>query len=312
MRPALLATARRAWNHVRVAPRRCARSFAAVPPGLMDSAGIIADPFEQSVTEASLRHKASYFMVGLAQSTELRRAMDFKPTDFSRTEAPELLKEFYALYGAQNRSNLRSAVTSPLFAKLKSHTKEEKARIGGHKGQRRKKSRKNTTSSNVAAADAASDNRKLGFKVAKVQSCKVVQVRALKDMKKELAFGQVTCEVELWLVPADFTANPEGDEVDYQLPFEVVPDIGRWRRAVDDKGQVYFWHTGTGFTQWQMPSEYVKVPEILPPFQVSEEHFVMNAETDEHKDIIVVKQLPVFEVAVQSPQKTWKFAGFAQ
>lgn len=268
----------------------------------MDSAGIIADPFEQSVTEASFRHKASYFMVGLAQSTELRRAMDFKPTDFSRTEAPELLKEFYALYGAQNRSSLRSAVTSPLFAKLKSHTKEEKARVAGHKGQRRKKSRKNAASAPpvaaAAAADATSDNRKLGFKVAKVQACKVVQVRALKDMKKELAFGQVTCEVELWLVPADFTANPEGDEVDYQLPFEVVPDIGRWRRAVDDKGQVYFWHTGTGFTQWQMPSEYVKVPDMLPPFQVRQRDKSMHLSP-------LHTRLFVRQTFASLPQRAW-------
>lgn len=249
MQRSFVAALRRPWRRFGATVSRQAlpslqtatMSFQAVPSGgpaqaaALESSGIIVDPYEEAVVKSSMRQRFGYFMMGLAASTQLSPDAGFKAKDFNKDYGNEIMEQFYELYGAQDRDGLRSIVTGPFYAKLKAQMKEEEK---NKKNRRRGRKRGRKKSSNKTVSAAAQEDAKLGFKVADIRASNVVQVRTLKGFNKEIAFGQVTSEMDLVLVPSDFSTDATGEPVPFQPPFEVVPDPGRWRRAVDEKGQV--------------------------------------------------------------------------
>lgn len=170
-----------------------------------------------------------------AGSTQLRQTVDFNANTFSKEIGAPLIRKVYDNYGSNKRNNLSSIVTGTMLAKMcpKGTGSEKRGKRGKKSGKANKMGKINKR----PTAGPSFKQQQMGFKIVNIKSMNVVQVRTLKGMdKKEVAFGQVTCNAELWLVPVNF--NSKKDAVPFEPPFSIQPDPGRWRRAVNDKAQV--------------------------------------------------------------------------
>ena len=215
--------------------------------GTLESSGLLVYPYEESVNKSSLKRRAFDFMIGMAASTDLMRLVEFRATDFSKDHATPLMDQFYRGYGARDINALRSVVTGPLLAKLKPHMKPDRKKGKGKKVASRGKASKISRKRSIAKSSSSESHThpRVGFRPCTITRSEVVQVKTLKGPKDkktkraEVVFGQVTCKMDIVLLPWDYGKGREGIELPFvDPPFRVSPGPPRWRRAVDPKGQV--------------------------------------------------------------------------